>query len=226
MRDSRSWPRCSQSATGSPTERSSPLAAASPLQAQGVRAQHFQARHRRRESPRRAVSLFFRNRPHGAGIELVDETVNPVAICKKWALAQLFDRLEHRLIEVLERPHLHAWPVPALAPDRIDELRLPAFEESAAGVAEDEHFARAKDGLRKRQRAQNVRRSPRAGVANHVRVATTEAEERDRTDARTHACEDGYLEPGLGRLLRRRLVSPGSCLGEKTVDPVRGSMTR
>src|SRR5260370_2129449 len=119
VRDSRAWTGCWRWAGGSPSERSSTLAAASSLQAQGVRAQHFQARHRPRASPRRAVSLFFRNRPHGAGIELVDETVNPVAICKKWTLAQLFDRLEHRLIEVLERPHLHAWPLPALAPDRL-----------------------------------------------------------------------------------------------------------
>src|SRR5467141_1451854 len=151
----------STSTSGTAAERSHPhdlLAATRSLQVQGVRAQHFQAGHRPRASRRRAD--FFCNRPHRAGLELVDESVDPVAVCKKWASAQFFDRLEHRLIEVVERPHLHAWTVPALAPDCLGEVRLATFEESAAGVAEDEHLARAKDGLRKRQRAQNVRRSP------------------------------------------------------------------
>jgi len=132
--------------------------------------------------------------------------------------------LVDRLVEVMESAKLHVGLVPAFVPDRLGELCLGSLEQAATGVAEDEHLARPQNGLREGQRAQDVGSRPGAGVAEHVRIAGSEAEQRNGINAGIHAGEDRSPKAGFRPQPRRRLARSSSGMGDESIDRAHGRM--
>src|SRR4051794_3530679 len=148
----------------------------------------------------------------GARLHVVDEAADRALVGDERAGLDPLDRLPHVLLEVVERLRGPVRLDAGVLLDLALEVVVAEGEHPAVGVVDEDDLLGAEQPLRDREGADLVVGHDPAGVADHVRVAQLQTEDRIRVHARVHACHDGDL-PGR----RQRKVALVEALGEGLV---------
>ena len=136
--------------------------------------------------------------------DVVDEAAHAVAVRDERAVPDARDRLQDVEVEVLEGLGVPRDGDAGLGLELGAELAVVERLHAAVGVVDEDDLLGPHQPLGDRERADLTVGDDAAGVADDVRVALAQAEQREEVDPRVHARHDG--EPALRRALEAPAV--------------------